>query len=137
MHKAGSTWLYNIFRSAFGSRPGRKRVGGKKTENYHFEPGKIYPAMFLSFQDFSALKGSDSGPCFFVVRDIRDTLVSLYFSMRYSHTDKGFPHIAKFRQEVEGNERSGWASPTPSGRVPRLHAGPGELARFGKPVIQV
>jgi lipopolysaccharide transport system ATP-binding protein len=99
--KAGSTWLYNVFVSAFGSRRVAKRVGGK-TENYHYEPGKIYPAMFLSFQDFSALEGSDSGPCFFVVRDIRDTLVSLYFSMRYSHTDKGFPHIAKFRQEVEG-----------------------------------
>jgi hypothetical protein len=99
--KAGSTWLNNIFISAFGSRRVANRIGGK-TENYRFEPGKIYPAMFLSHGDFSALEGSDSGPCFFVIRDIRDTLVSLYFSMRYSHTDRGFPHIVRFREEVEG-----------------------------------
>ena len=99
--KAGSTWLTNIFVSAFGSRRVANRIGGK-VENYRFEPGKIYPAMFLGYADFSVLEGSDQGESFFVIRDIRDTLVSLYFSMRYSHTDKGFPHIAKFREEVAG-----------------------------------
>ena len=97
--KAGSTWLTNVFTSAFGSRRVARRIGGK-TELYKFQSGKIYPAIFLPYGDFVALEGTDTGPSFFVIRDIRDTLVSLYFSMRYTHTDKGFPHISKFRGEV-------------------------------------
>ncbi len=103
--KAGSTWLHNVFVSAFGSKRVAKRIGGR-TELYRHEPGKIVPALFLSYEDFVALEGTEGERCFFVIRDIRDTLVSLYFSMRYSHTDKGFPHIRKFRDEVEGMDDS-------------------------------
>lgn len=99
--KAGSTWLHNVFVSAFGRRRVAPRVGGK-VEKYRFKPGMIVPAIFLAYDDFMQLEGASADRCFFVIRDIRDTLTSLYFSMRYSHTDKGFPHITKFREEVSG-----------------------------------
>jgi len=98
--KAGSTWVADILVTAFGDRVFRRF--GRRTEHYQWEPGRIYPAVFLQRKDFLELEGASNQPTFFVLRDIRDTMVSLYFSLRYTHMTEGFPHIVKFREEVEG-----------------------------------
>ena len=98
--KAGSTWIADILLTAFGERVHRRF--GRRTEHYAWAPGRIYPAIFLGKAEFDALEGTAGQPVFFVLRDIRDALVSLYFSMRYSHTAEGFPHILAFREEVQG-----------------------------------
>ncbi len=133
--KAGSTWLNNVFVSAFGGRRVARRVGGK-IENYKPAPGKIFPAIFLSFDDFMALEGAAEGKSFFVIRDIRDTLVSLYFSMRYTHTDKGFPHIRKFREEVDGMSDSDGIVHTFKTRSRGFHRIQESWLDSGKPVVK-
>lgn len=50
-------------------------------------PGGVYPGVYLTRPELEeALRGFSSETRIFVVlRDLRDTLVSLYFSYRYSH----------------------------------------------------
>ena len=86
--KAGSTWVADILLTAFGERVYSRF--GRRIENYKWEPGRIYPAIFLPRGEFTALAGTERQPTFFVLRDIRDTMVSLYFSLRYTHTIEGF-----------------------------------------------
>ncbi len=98
--KAGSTWICNILSNVF---PGRvfARFGGK-VERYRWNRGDVYPAIFLDYEQFLSIERDADSKIFFVIRDPRDTLVSLYFSMRYTHTSRGFPHVSKFREETEG-----------------------------------
>lgn len=98
--KAGSTWVADILITAFGERVFRRF--GRRVEHYEWAAGRIYPAIFLPRAEFDALPGAAGQPTFFVLRDLRDTMVSLYFSLRYTHATDGFPHIVKFREEVEG-----------------------------------
>ena len=97
--KAGSTWIADILSMAFGERVFQRF--GRRTERYEWSKGTIYPAIFLAKDEFDALKGTAGQPTFFVLRDIRDALVSLYFSLRYTHATEGFPHIVAFREEVK------------------------------------
>jgi lipopolysaccharide transport system ATP-binding protein len=98
--KAGSTWIADILSTAFGERTFRRF--GRRTEHYEWASGRVYPAIFLPREEFFSLAGTAEQPVFFVLRDIRDAMVSLYFSLRYTHTTEGFPHIVKFREEVAG-----------------------------------
>lgn len=63
-------------------------------------PGGVYPALYLPKDRFDEVEGVDSSRRFVVIRDLRDTLVSGYFSIRYSHpTD--MQHVAELRHELE------------------------------------
>lgn len=74
---------------------------GDKVDEYKWKPGYVYPAIFLTKREFDRLPHVIGQPTFFVMRDIRDTLVSLYFSHRYSHTALGYPEIAREREYLE------------------------------------
>ena len=50
-----------------------------------FKPGKIYSAMFMTREEFLAHPELCNVLRFVVIRDLRDTVVSLYFSLKYSH----------------------------------------------------
>jgi hypothetical protein len=65
-----------------------------------FVPGGVYPALYLPRDRFDQVEGVGSSKRFVVIRDLRDTLVSGYFSIRYSHpTDMS--HVAELRAELE------------------------------------
>jgi hypothetical protein len=97
--KAGSTWLRRIFVSAFGSHLVAPRIGGN-AQAFHHSEGLIHSALFLTYEHFRELDSVDTSRSFFVIRDPRDTLVSQYFSVRYSHEPSG--HILKLRAIMEG-----------------------------------
>jgi lipopolysaccharide transport system ATP-binding protein len=88
--KAGSTWVYNILQHLLPTRVAErgprvaKAVGGDLSKHV-FDPGKIYPAMFMSRDQFLAHPELRDIHRFVVIRDLRDTLVSLYFSLKISH----------------------------------------------------
>jgi hypothetical protein len=83
--KAGSQWVKAVFNSI---DPGRV-VESKLQEKQFFEDpiieGKIYPALYCTKERFESVKVPENHLKFVVIRDLRDTLISLYFSMRYSH----------------------------------------------------
>ncbi|HYO00118.1 MAG TPA: sulfotransferase domain-containing protein, partial [Actinomycetota bacterium] len=63
-------------------------------------PGRVYPALYLPKDHFDAVEGVESARRFLVIRDLRDSLVSGYFSIRYSHpTDMA--HVAEMRAQLE------------------------------------
>jgi hypothetical protein len=104
--KAGSTWINHILRDSF-DEPVFPRFGGR-VESYEWEPGTVYPAIFLDYETFQTLERAEDSIVFYVIRDIRDTLVSLYFSLRYTHTEVGNPQVTEFRKMVAGmDDREG------------------------------
>ena len=53
--------------------------------DYVFQRGRIYSAMFLKRQEVDAHPELAGVPRVVVIRDLRDTLISLYFSLKFSH----------------------------------------------------
>lgn len=87
-HKAGSQWVAEILKHAVSS----DRVVLPLTRAAHFTPdnlrsGAVFLTLYLPRNRVEAVTASFTGPIrrFVVIRDLRDTLVSLYFSVRYSH----------------------------------------------------
>lgn len=86
--KAGSTWLQNIFLRALPREQVPLRIGGDhhRIENH---PDTVYTAIFAYRAQLEPLKVLENSLHFFVMRDLRDTLTSRYFSERYSHSATG------------------------------------------------
>jgi len=87
--KAGSQWIRHILQAAFP-----ERVVPPTLKSAHFlqEPvkqGKIYPTVYLSKEEFDQAQLPPKWYRFVVIRDLRDTLVSAYFSIKVSHPPMG------------------------------------------------
>ena len=88
--KAGSTWINALLRLLFRSRVAPRnreaaRASGGDISKHVFAPGWIYPAMFLTREEFWAHEELRDIRRFVVIRDLRDTLISLYYSVKISH----------------------------------------------------
>lgn len=83
--KGGSSWIYSILKKLYKKNV-LPRVG-RDFQSLEQKENGIYSALFLDYDEFCQIEFSKGAPCFFVMRDIRDTLVSLYFSHRYSHVE--------------------------------------------------
>ncbi len=88
--KAGSSWIEQILQKACGRyvepRGANAAVTlGGESSRYVFQKRRIYPAMLLSRQEVLAHPELRHAKRFIVLRDLRDTLVSLYFSYKVSH----------------------------------------------------
>jgi lipopolysaccharide transport system ATP-binding protein len=84
-HKAGSQWIYGILRACV---PDRLEAPGARGAHFRYwppEPNKIYPTVYLTKQEFDAVPGAATCRKIVVIRDLRDTLVSAYFSFAASH----------------------------------------------------
>jgi lipopolysaccharide transport system ATP-binding protein len=53
------------------------------------QPGKVYPTVYLTREEFALVRLPPVWRRFVVIRDLRDTLVSLYYSLRFSHPMMG------------------------------------------------
>jgi hypothetical protein len=95
--KAGSQWVRGVLTEA---QPWR--VVPPIADQSHFSglelvPGAIYTPLYVDKDTFRGVVGPEAfgageqggGPhrAFVVVRDLRDTLISWYFSLRYSHDE--------------------------------------------------
>jgi len=83
--KAGSQWLKAVFKSIDNKRTVESKIHEKQFFENPILAGGIYPALYCSKQRFESVKIPKNSIVFVVIRDLRDTLISLYFSMRYSH----------------------------------------------------
>ncbi len=86
--KAGSTWLQNIFMRALPKAQVPRRIGSEygRIEN---QVDTVYTAIFAYRSQMEELNLLQNNLHFFVMRDLRDTLTSRYFSERYSHAATG------------------------------------------------
>jgi Sulfotransferase domain. len=101
-YKAGSQWIYNILQKCAADL-----LIEPKVEVVHFLhdpilPGKIYPTIYLPKWLFSRKRIPARSHRFIVFRDLRDILVSAYFSLRQSHSEIGA--VGYFRSELSKND---------------------------------
>ena len=102
--KAGSTWVDGLLRRLFGEKT-RPRFGSElfadATANAtvsaavpsyldmfratEFLPGHVYPAMFITHDEFAMRADFAGARRFVIIRDLRDTLTSHYFSLKGTH----------------------------------------------------
>lgn len=98
--KAGSQWVRSVLKLAAPDRfvepapfPDRP-LGGPPVR------GAVYTPIYSSHSQFrSAVPADPSHRTFVMIRDPRDTLVSWYFSLMYSH-EAGHPTVRESRDEL-------------------------------------
>jgi len=83
--KAGSQWVKQVLRCIAPNR-----IVEQKLHEAHFyhDPiinGKIYPGVYVTKKGFESVKVPQNHLKFIIIRDLRDTLISFYFSTKYSH----------------------------------------------------
>jgi lipopolysaccharide transport system ATP-binding protein len=83
--KAGSQWVYAILRHLFQDRMVPPQKGNYHVLGWPVQEGRVYPTCYLERTAFEAIPRPADSRIFVVIRDLRDTLVSWYFSLRYSH----------------------------------------------------
>ena len=99
--KAGSQWIRQLLTAW---QP--QRIITLHTDDYQFKdqlilPGMIYPTLYITRDEFEAASIPESHAKFAVIRDLRDTLISEYFSVRYSHADVRDPGWLRVRSALE------------------------------------
>ncbi len=85
--KAGSQWVAEILKQCAPSRFVTPKEFAGHFYDTPIKSGSIYAAVYAAKHDFDAVINLGSFPHkkFVVIRDLRDTLISEYFSLKYSH----------------------------------------------------
>jgi lipopolysaccharide transport system ATP-binding protein len=99
-YKAGSQWVNRILMALAPDR-----VVTPEVESNHFlrrpiVPGGVYPTVYVTREQFEAVQVPRNSRRIVVIRDLRDTLVSAYFSLRSSHAQM-HPWITETRQTLQ------------------------------------
>lgn len=100
--KAGSQWIKDVLSVETGSRCVRPQQSNRHFLDLELKQGYFYPTLYVSKEQFDRtlqLNPDISYRAFYVMRDLRDTLVSLYFSLKYSHKVMS-DNIRKQRDEL-------------------------------------
>jgi len=88
-YKAGSQWIYNILLQCASNRLIQPRLASAQFVIDDIIPGKIYPTVYLPRTLFYRKSLPSQSKHFVVLRDLRDILVSAYFSLIASHQEIG------------------------------------------------
>jgi hypothetical protein len=88
-YKAGSQWIYSLLLRCAPERVVAPKIGVEQVLRDPIKAGYIYPTVYLSKRDFDLVKKPDNSRCFVILRDLRDILVSMYFSFKISHPEMG------------------------------------------------
>lgn len=83
--KAGSQWIYRILQKCFPDRIVSPAVGEAQVRHYPIRRGGVYPTVYLANDEYAKLRLPEDSKRFVIIRDLRDTLVSAYFSFKISH----------------------------------------------------
>lgn len=103
--KAGSQWMRGILRDLFGPSVVEPQTYEAQILSQPIGSDKVYMCAYLSKVEFDTFVTPAAHRRFILIRDLRDTLVSAYFSMRYSHviedpvTNKWRTILTKMDQE--------------------------------------
>jgi lipopolysaccharide transport system ATP-binding protein len=85
-HKAGSQWINRIFHALAYERLVLPQAANAQFLDRPVRPGAIYPTLYVTREQFESVALPEHWRRFVVIRDLRDTLVSAYFSVKVSHT---------------------------------------------------
>ena len=83
--KAGSQWIHRILIALAYNSIVPPDIDPYGMLNRPIIKGGIYPTVYLTREELESARLPKSARRFVVIRDLRDTLVSLYFSIKVSH----------------------------------------------------
>ena len=97
--KAGSQWIYRILQECVPHLIVAPEVGEHQFLRWPIRPGMVYPTVYVTRQQFESVRLPQNWKRFIIIRDLRDTLVSAYFSMKFSHPISE-PMLALWRSKL-------------------------------------
>lgn len=83
--KAGSQWIHKILNHCAPELVVPPRLRQDQFLYWPIQGGKVYPTVYLTKPQYDAVALPPGSRRFVVIRDLRDTLASAYFSMKISH----------------------------------------------------
>jgi hypothetical protein len=84
-YKAGSDWIHIILRRSVRERVVEPQPDLGQFLNAPVRQGMVYPKLYVTREQFEAAELPPEWHRFVIIRDLRDTLVSGYFSLKVSH----------------------------------------------------
>ncbi len=125
--KAGSTWVDAMLRHLFGAKvmprfgatlfePGKlasfERLETLQHPPYlemfqatEFRAGHVYPAMFITHDEFKSRPEFADAKRFAIIRDLRDTLTSHYFSLKDTHALDKLGRVKRARDVLTSSSK--------------------------------
>ena len=114
-YKSGSQWVLAVLNEVAKNRIVEPQVAANHVTQQPIIPGRIYPCVYLTKPKFLAANPPENRKVFIVLRDLRDTLVSLYFSVRnrfslyfFKITEAFTSRVACFLVETSRRKLPSW-----------------------------
>jgi hypothetical protein len=85
--KAGSQWIRKILASCVPDRIVTAQHGMPQFLDKPVQPGMVYTTLYITREEFARTAVPPNTKLFVVIRDLRDTLVSWYYSLKYNHVN--------------------------------------------------
>ncbi|HEV2392051.1 MAG TPA: sulfotransferase domain-containing protein [Verrucomicrobiae bacterium] len=84
-HKAASQWMLGIFKELFGPVVVKPEYHERHIWDRPIQSGRVYSCCYMGKPEFDTLEVPETSRAFVIIRDLRDTLVSAYFSLGFTH----------------------------------------------------
>ena len=97
--KAGSQWIRGVLEEAVPDRIVPLKEDMSHVSEDPIVPGGVYTPVYMARPPFEKAVGDVDRRTFVIIRDLRDTLVSWYFSLKLSHGSNQF--VDEFRARLQ------------------------------------
>jgi hypothetical protein len=104
-YKAGSRWIHKILRRCVGRRLISVSADRREFLKAPIQPGRVYSACYATHDELAGLHVPADTHRFVILRDLRDTLVSAYFSIKISHPDFQVDAVNRLREYLRTTDR--------------------------------
>ena len=104
--KACSQWLHKILAQSVPDRIVAPQAGQAQVFHWPIKSGGVYPTVYASCQQLRHLPFPPGTSRFVMIRDLRDTLISAYFSFKHSHPilEAAFGQLKEFLDTLPFDE---------------------------------
>jgi hypothetical protein len=100
-YKAGSRWIHRILRNCVKDRIVVVHDELREFLEDPIKPGGVYSAVYVTREQFESVSVPPDSRRFVIIRDLRDTLVSGYFSLKLSHAKFEVDDVTSFRGRLQ------------------------------------
>lgn len=100
-YKAGSQWIQAILKGCVEEDLVRAKAGVHQFLEEPIQAGKVYSSVYVTRQQFESVAVPERWRRFVVIRDLRDTTVSGYFSLKLSHGEFATDRVSELRRELQ------------------------------------
>jgi Sulfotransferase domain len=84
-YKAGSRWIHRILKRCVEDRLLAVQANRSELLQEPIEAGRVYSVCYATYDEFAGVAKPPDSRHFFILRDLRDTMISGYFSLKISH----------------------------------------------------